>query len=69
MDTKLNELHDASDQERGVTRVLSYEGWEDVAYVDPEDDWLLLDDGSWSSPDGRVRSWPAFAPEPVSRTD
>ncbi|NJD28598.1 MAG: hypothetical protein FIA92_09910 [Chloroflexi bacterium] len=60
------DVQDSIELERGVTRVLTDEGWEDAFYVDPADDWILLDDGSWSSPDGRTRSWPAFGPEPES---
>jgi len=58
--------HDPMDLEPGVTRVLTHEGWEDSQYVDPGDDWRLLDDGSWSSPDGRTRSWPLAGPEPAA---
>ena len=63
------EIQDIDDVERGVTRVLTDEGWDDASYVDPADDWTLLADGSWSSPDGRIRSWPAFGPEPRSDLD
>jgi hypothetical protein len=44
---------------------LTEEGWEEALYVDPSDDWSLLADGSWSSPDGRTRSWPLVGPEPA----
>ena len=68
METSRIEMPDVA-QDLGVTRVLTDQGWEDADYLDPEDDWLLLDDGSWSSPDGRCRSWPAFAPEPAADLD
>lgn len=51
------------DQEAGSTVVLGGEGWETTDYVDPADDWTLLRDGSWLSPDGTVRTWPAAGPE------
>jgi hypothetical protein len=54
----------AADQEPGVTRVLTEEGWEDASFVDPDDDWRLLGDGSWTSPDGRTRTWLSVGPEP-----
>jgi hypothetical protein len=52
------------DPEPGVTRVLTEEGWEESLYLEPAEDWRLLDDGSWSSPDGQVRSWPLVGPQP-----
>jgi len=52
-------------QEAGSTFVLGTEGWEASGFVDPEDDWSLLSDGSYLSPDGNVRSWPLVGPEPV----
>ena len=69
MDSERNSLEDATELEHGVTRVLTDEGWDDASYVDPADDWVLVDDGSWSSPDGRIRSWPAFGPEPRPDVD
>lgn len=54
---------DADEEEHGETRVLTDRGWEEAAYIDPGDHWLLLEDGSWASPDGRIRSWPGYAPE------
>jgi hypothetical protein len=50
-------------QEAGSTFFLGGEGWEASDYVDPEDDWTLLPDGSWLSPDGTVRTWPVAGPE------
>lgn len=44
--------------ERGTTRVLTDDGWEAADYMDPGDDWSLMPDGSWLSPDGMTRSWP-----------
>jgi hypothetical protein len=69
METESTDAPDVLEDDFGVTRVLTDEGWEDATYVDPEDDWLLLEDGSWTSPDGRIRSWPALGPEPRSETD
>lgn len=45
-----------------TTVVLTAEGWEDTNYVEPGDDWRLLADGSYLSPDGTLRSWPLAAP-------
>jgi hypothetical protein len=64
MDPATLEDLQATDSEPGVTRVLTEEGWEESIYVDPGDDWRLLEDGSWASPDGRIRSWPLAGPEP-----
>ena len=50
-------------QEAGSTFFLGGEGWEASDYVDPGDDWTLLRDGSWLSPDGSVRTWPVAGPE------
>ena len=52
-------------QEAGSTFVLGAEGWEAGDYIDPEDDWSLLEDGSYLSPDETVRSWPLVGPEPL----
>ena len=50
-------------QEAGSTFFLGGEGWEASDYIDPADDWTLLPDGSWLSPDGTVRTWPVAGPE------
>jgi hypothetical protein len=52
-------------QEAGSTFFLGGEGWEASDYVDPADDWTLLADGSWLSPDGTTRTWPSAGPEPA----
>lgn len=52
-------------QEAGTTVVLGAEGWEAGDFIDPDDDWSLLEDGSYLSPDGTVRSWPLVGPEPL----
>jgi hypothetical protein len=39
------------------TVALTEQGWEAVATIEPEDDWRLLADGSYESPDGRLRTW------------
>jgi hypothetical protein len=64
MDPARMEDQQPTDPEPGVTRVLTEEGWEESMYVDPSDDWRLLEDGSWCSPDGRTRSWPLAGPDP-----
>jgi len=52
-------------QDAGSTLALGTEGWEVADYLDPEDDWRLQSDGSYLSPDGTIRTWPAAGPEPV----
>ncbi len=52
-------------QEAGSTFALGGEGWESSDYIDPGDDWSLLADGSYMSPDGTLRTWPAAGPEPA----
>lgn len=52
-------------QDAGSTFVLGAEGWEAAAFLDPEDDWSLLADGSYLSPDGAIRSWPLVGPDPL----
>jgi hypothetical protein len=52
-------------QDAGSTFFLGGEGWEAADYVDPADDWSLLPDGSYLSPDGTVRTWPVAGPEPT----
>lgn len=49
--------------EPGMTRVLTPEGWEEALYVEPEDTWELLADGTWLSPDGMTRSAPLVGPD------
>ena len=56
---------DLDRQADGSTFVLGPEGWEIADFVDPEDDWRLLSDGSYLSPDGAMRSWPLTGPEPL----
>jgi hypothetical protein len=56
---------DLLEQEAGSTFSLGGEGWEASDYVHPEDDWSLLSDGSYLSPDGTIRTWPAAGPEPT----
>jgi hypothetical protein len=51
-------------QDAGSTVALGPEGWEAAAYMDPDDDWNLLPDGSYLSPDGLTRTWPHAGPEP-----
>ena len=46
----------------GSTAVLTDEGWQATDYESPGDDWRLLGDGSWESPDGLTRSFPVDAP-------
>lgn len=49
-------------QAPGTSVILIGEGWEDADYVEPGDDWHVLSDGSYLSPDGTIRSWPLFGP-------
>jgi hypothetical protein len=58
-------VDDIETQDAGSTFVLGSEGWEAADYLDPEDDWHLQPDGSYVSPDGTLRTWPAAGPEPV----
>ncbi len=46
----------------GTTMNLTETGWERCAYVAPGDDWLVREDGSFVSPDERVRTWPYADP-------
>ena len=46
----------------GTTMVLTDTGWEGSGYVEPGDDWRLLEDGSWVSPDDHVRTSPFAGP-------
>jgi len=48
--------------EPGTTSVLTEEGWQLTRYEEPGDDWRLLRDGSWESPDGLTRSFPLDTP-------
>jgi hypothetical protein len=50
-------------QEPGSTYALTPDGWEVSDYVDPADDWSLLSDGSYLSPDRTLRTWPLVGPE------
>jgi hypothetical protein len=45
----------------GRTSVLTVRGWEDSEYIEPDDDWVMLEDGSYLSPAGAIRTWPAAA--------
>jgi hypothetical protein len=47
----------ADDVWPGTTVTLTDEGWEQVDYMAPDDDWTLEDDGAWVAPDGRTRTW------------
>lgn len=41
---------------------LTPEGWEPVDYVEPGEGWRPLQDGSFESPDGKMRTWPPADP-------
>lgn len=41
----------------GTTMVLGDQGWEASNYVEPDSSWSRLDDGSYVSPDGTIRTW------------
>jgi hypothetical protein len=47
----------------GTTSILTPEGWEAASFVAPEPDWQLEDDGSYTAPDGRTRTWLLTGPE------
>jgi hypothetical protein len=47
----------------GSTLVLTAEGWERTDYIEPGDDWRLVLDGSYVSPDGTMRTWLLVGPE------
>jgi len=49
----------------GSTFALGMDGWEASDYTDPDDDWDLLPDGSYQSPDGLTRTWPPAGPEAI----
>lgn len=51
-----------SSQALGTSVVLTGEGWEEADYVEPGDDWHVLADGSYLSPDRTIRSWPLAGP-------
>jgi hypothetical protein len=53
------EFEEAGDP--GTTAVLTEEGWQVTDYEEPGQDWRLLQDGSWESPDGLTRSFPVDA--------
>lgn len=53
---------DLQTADAGTTMVLLETGWEVSAYVEPGDDWLMLADGSFVSPDERMRTWPYAGP-------
>jgi hypothetical protein len=59
MQDRTDELLDEEDG--GATLVLTEAGWETTDYLDPGDDWGRLPDGSYLSPDGLIRTWPAGA--------
>ncbi len=50
------------DQAPGTSVILTGQSWEEADYVEPGDDWNVLADGSYVSPDGAIRSWPLFGP-------
>ena len=52
-------------QADGSTFILGPEGWETADFIDPEDDWRLLADGSYLSAGRGHPSWPLAGPEPL----
>jgi hypothetical protein len=52
-------LDEPGAREHGATFILTPEGWEEVDFVAPGDDWGRQSDGSYVSPDGAFRTWPA----------
>ena len=53
---------DLDEAAAGKTALHSAEGWEETDYVEPGDDWRLLTDGSYLSPDGEMRTWLLVGP-------
>jgi hypothetical protein len=53
---------DVDEAAAGKTAVLTAEGWEETDYTEPGDDWRLLLDGSYLSPDGAMRTWLLVGP-------
>jgi hypothetical protein len=53
---------DVDEAAAGKTAVLTAEGWEETGYLEPGDDWRLLLDGSYLSPDGAIRTWLLVGP-------
>ncbi len=41
----------------GATFILTAEGWQPVDFVEPDQSWQALPDGSFESPDGQFRTW------------
>lgn len=41
----------------GATFILTTEGWQPIDFVEPDQNWLALPDGSFESPDGQFRTW------------
>jgi hypothetical protein len=60
--TAARSVEAVDDAAEGTTIVLTAEGWEQSDYVEPGDDWHLLIDGSYVSPDRTMRSWPLVSP-------
>lgn len=58
--TEMLQLEDGG--EPGTTATLTTEGWQATDFEDPGDDWRLLPDGTWESPDGLTRTFPLDAP-------
>ena len=50
--------YDITEQDPGSTMILTESGWEAADYIDPGDDWGLMPDGSYLSPDGVIRTFP-----------
>jgi hypothetical protein len=55
---------EAAAEAAGVTWVLTDQGWEDSDYIEPADDWTMLEDGSYQSPDGLIRTTLLTGSEP-----
>lgn len=46
----------------GTSFELTDEGWQAIAYADPEDGWQPMPDGGLESSDGLIRSYPLDNP-------
>lgn len=61
----MDQLTDYPDRTGAPTsaRLTGDGGWEEIDLVDPAPDWQELPDGSFLSPDGTIRTWPAGTAE------
>jgi hypothetical protein len=58
----MTDADDLGEAAAGKTAMLTEEGWEETDYHEPDDDWRLLLDGSYLSPDRAMRTWLLVGP-------